>query len=151
MNLQKMIDWASHSAEKYFQKHGCVAPVWFAEKSDGDVFIIDQPSADKDLSRALVRALFELHDVVRFVFFDEAWAVATKEDIRAWSKEHSLEHYPGREEVIIFVAEDVSGETVLAERKISQPGRELGPLEVKDLPRMEGRLFGMLPQRGRTQ
>lgn len=156
--LQKMIEYASGWAEERFRESGHVSPMWHAVQSNGEAFVVI-PDADKDHATIMTRALFELKDVVRCVFIDEAWSARGRgeEDskrLQDWIDEHGHIHdFPGRMEVVVFVGEDQNEGLVSAQREIERPKRgkaRLGPLTyvAKEFNRSEGRFIGMLPRRG---
>ena len=169
--LRKMIEHASTWAEKRFRKKGELSPMWHAVDADGRHYLMPAPPCDsKDLSVALVRAVFEASNIVRCVFIDEAWVLAkraeklTAEQAEAFKQQclkHGVADHPDRQEVVIFSGEDELG-FVMGTRPIIRKGNKatLGPLTYNmsgqsksDLSegQWEGRLIGMLPQRGRVQ
>jgi len=135
-----------------FESKGAIYPMYHTVTRAGDHNILTPPG-EKDIAAIVMRAYFELADVVRYVFVNEAWQLyATKlsEDEMREIAKRGLADYPGRIEVLMYVGEDDSG-TITAHRTITRPSHgkaELGPLEI-DRPRVsEGRMVGMLPQRG---
>ena len=160
--LREFIGHASDAVDRIFRKTGIVRPMWHAVCRDGEEFVFPPPSPDKDTACMMVGALFELRDVVRYAFIDEAWIVA------AWGKDATPEMIeavrqaaitgasksPHREEVVMFAADDVAEGGLMARRKIIRPssGRaKLGPLEFD--PRggsLAGRFVGLIPRKGAT-
>lgn len=159
MDLRQMIESASGWAEKQFARKGEVLPMWHAMKSNGEHIIIPAPPTDKDTSATIMRALFELHDVVRCLFIDEAWVFdgvgkghEENERVMKWIKEHDgISGFPGRVEVVTFAGEDEAAGSMQAHRRIirGQGKPRLAPLAYLDMTgvRSEGRLVGMLPRR----
>lgn len=160
-DLRKMIASASDFCAEMFARTGEIAPMWHAVKRNGYNMITPHPtSVDKETAAAMMRALFELRDVVRCLFISEAWigesqTVEGINKLQAWVDEHgSIEDYPGRVEVVAFMAEDIEAGQLTAHRRIERAGGQprLGPLEVNDLIGVEssGRMIGMLPRQSRT-
>ena len=73
--LRDLIAYASDFCEKEFARKGAILPMWHAITSAGKNMIERPQFADKDLAVAMIRALFDLADVVRYVFIDEAWTL----------------------------------------------------------------------------
>lgn len=158
-DARMLIEATSKAAEDIFAEDQQVTPFWQGFTASGDHKVFKPPPGlDKAMCVILVRALFELYDVVCCVFCDEAWvAAATEDDIKAldaWlDAGNSLETYADRKEVVVFMAEDGNGQ-LTGHRPIDRSGRKpkLGPLVINDLTgaTTEGRLTGMLPRRGAT-
>ena len=111
----------------------------------------------------MIGALFDLADVVRYVFIDEAWTL--KRMIRPDEEEkiyrEGLSKHPERVEVVMIQGEDRDYGQIAAHRNIIRPAKGkpyLGPLQtLGDLPfvphgaavQSEGRMVGLLPVRAR--
>lgn len=156
-DLRAMIEHASNWAEEQFVRNGEVLPMWHAVKSNGEHMIIPAPNTDKDIAAMLVRALFELHDVVVCIFISEAWIATGGEELRAYvERHHRIENYVGRVEVVAFMGEGENGQ-ITAQRKIDRSGGKprLEALEFVTEQmsswQSEGRLVGMLPRRAGTK
>lgn len=156
-DLSKMIASASDFCAEMFARTGEIAAMWHAVRRNGDNMITPHPtSVDKDTAAAMMRALFEQQDVVRCLFISEAWIGESDDQagikkLQAWVEEYgSIEDYPGRVEVVAFMAEDIEAGQITAHRRIERAGglSRLGPLEVDDLISVEssGRMVGMLPR-----
>lgn len=155
--LNEMIEVASRVAEKMLRTKGEVRPMWHAIMADGDNLLVPAPHPDKDTAVALIRALFEIKNVVRYVFVDEAWVVIGRgpipDEVRAWLGEHGARAHPGRIDAVMFTGEDgESGKQISSFRRILRPPQgkaRLGPMEHYSAGReQEGRLIGLLPRRG---
>ena len=151
-DLRAMINVASGWAEKQFNREGAIAPLWHAVKATGEHLVIPAPDTDKDTGAMIMRALFELHDVVCCLFIDEAWIAEGGEDLKAYvDQHHGVQHFPGRIEVVAFMGEDADGMMLTAHRRIDRTRSKarLGPLEITDMVgvQSQGRLVGMLPRR----
>jgi hypothetical protein len=139
-----------------FAVTGIVYPMWHTVTAAGDHKIINSPPGDKDTAALLIRAYFELHDVVRYVFVDEAWTLmvpTSRYSEMPDIMQRGLSDHPERVEVVMYQAEDASG-AVTAHRNIIRPktGKaRLGPLHFFRSKQSEGRFVGMLPQRGTVQ
>jgi hypothetical protein len=154
--LRALIESASDFCEGAMRLHGNVAPIWHMITKDGEEIIELQPSMDKDTAAVLMRALMEIREVVRYVYFTEAWMVVLSRgnpDAKV-DELASLSEHPDRVEVVTFQAEDSYNGMLSGHREIIRPkgGKPyLGPLTI--LPPMEsrGRMVGMLPRRGTLQ
>lgn len=158
--LRSFVEAASAAIDKLFRRQGEIEPMYYCIKSDGSEFVLRPPPGDKDTSVLLARVFFEIEQVVRYVFIDEAWVVeandsATNEKLRHhYETQDSLEQFAGRKEVVLFAGEDEFG-MMLAQRAINRPPHgkpTLGPLQLisdKD-GHFEGRMIGLLPRRDAT-
>lgn len=151
-DLRMLIEHASDWAEKQFGRKGRLWPMWHAVKANGDHIVMEAPPGSKDESAAMVRAFFELNDVVRCLFIDEAWIAVGGEELRRWVEENNqqIATYPGRVEVVAFMGEDDVDGMLTAHRKIirGEGKPKLGPLTVNERwDNAQGRLVGMLPRR----
>jgi hypothetical protein len=163
MTLQEFITRCSEAAALMFDLRGRVSPMWHAVTREGEHLIIPSPHPDKDAAVTLMRALFELCDVVRYVMIDEAWTVEVKrrpgEDVEALNERGrqlggTLADHPDRVEIVILSGEDETAGWCTARRVIIRPqhGKPyLGPLEIDVFEVSEGRMVGLLPQRGTRQ
>lgn len=155
--LREMIEAASSWVEKHFAKTGRILPMWHAVKANGEHAVVEAPSGDKDTSVAMVRAFFELNNVVRCLFIDEAWTAQGGKELNEWVKQHdgNIHSYPNRVEIVAFMGEDDRDGMITAHRRIirGQGKPKLGPLEFMDWTggQSEGRLVGMLPRRATMQ
>jgi hypothetical protein len=160
--LRDMIALASKGCELSFNETGIVAPTWYAIASAGELVELTPPHPNKNLAIVMVRAFFELHGVVRYVFVDEAWSLQSKSDSNdlAVIKKHGVAGHPDRVEVVLITGEDRDAGLLAAHRRIIRPpGRRpyLAPLEMladpQNTPRgatfkTDGRMTGLLPVRG---
>jgi transcriptional regulator with XRE-family HTH domain len=163
MTLQEFVTGCSEAAANVFQLRGHISPMWHCVTRAGEHMITPSPSDNKDTAVALLRAAFELHDVVRYVFIDEAWQVNVTgrlgEDAEALSARGrklggTLQDHPERVEVLLLAGEDETAGMCTARRVIIRPphGKAyLGPLEIDTPGFSEGRMIGLLPQRGTRQ
>jgi len=163
MTLHEFITGCSDAAAKVFHLRGHLSPMWHAVTRAGEHLMTPSPSDDKDTAVALMRAMFELSDVVRYVFIDEAWQVEVArrpgEDVDALTARSrklggSLKDHPDRVEIVVLNGEDEIAGICVARRVIHRPphGKAyLGPLEIATPASSEGRMVGLLPQRGTRQ
>ena len=157
--FRQFIDMVSGIADDIFRTKGYIRPLFHGIKRDGGE-VIFPGMTDKDLMAALARAAFELYDVVRCAFVDEAWIVAAlgpdkaandakiDEAVRVGARNH-----PDRAEVVMIAAEDAIEGQIMGRRPIIRPliGKAyLGPLTLQPGGMLEGRFTGLLP-RGRVQ
>lgn len=168
-DLRAMLDYASRFAERQFNRAGEVRPMWHAVTRGGESLIMPPPigAANKDESVALMRALFELRDVVRYLFLDEAWTLDKLVEGDELAIERTgLGQHPERVEIVMFSGEDHEAGMLMGHRRIFRPaGRKpyLGPLVMQDehpamaaarserIAETSGRLVGLLPNRGTRQ
>jgi hypothetical protein len=163
--LRELIAFTSGQCDKIFARTGVIYPMWHAITSAGESFIETPRFDDKDVAVAMIRALFDLKDVVRYVFIDEAWTlhrmIQPDEEEKIWRE--GLSKHPDRVEVVMIQGEDRDYGQIVAQRAIIRPAKGrayLGPLQtLDDLPFMpagahvqsEGRMVGLLPVRGTRQ
>jgi hypothetical protein len=161
-DLSKLLDHASFFVEEQFRHVGRITPMWIAVDQKGNQVVVPPPvpfvtQAAKDYATLVVRALFALTGVTRYVFICESWILLAEDapiDIEAVQRDGISDH-PGRREVVNLTAEsDVSG-LVLAWRPIIRPAKgkaRLGPLVVEQRAGLtvEGRMSSMLPRKGRA-
>lgn len=158
--LVQMMEFADEQVQRIFKVTQRIHPMWHMVTSAGETKIMPTPSAqDKDTAERLVRRIFELLDVVRYVFIGEAWtAEVMDEDLPKVEAElqraGNLENYPGRNEVVQLQGEDRDCGQLVWWRAITRPKigpARLGPLE-KDCFRVSsGRMVGLLPKAKATQ
>ena len=163
--LRKMIDHASAFCERHFAAKGEIAPMWHFINAKGEQFIEPHPPFDKDTSMALIRALFDLNDVVRYIYMGEAWTLdrMIKTDEMDEIRRTGLASHPDRCEIVQLQGEDSECGQLMGQRKIIRPkaGRPyLAPLQMTtDLPfiptgahvESSGRMVGVLPVQGTRQ
>jgi hypothetical protein len=150
--LRAMIESASQWADDQFAVHGLILPMWHILSGSGKNMLLPAPPYDKDISAAIMREALKIFEAIRYVFMDEAWVVEFRGDeaVEEAAKASDLSTHPRRVEVVMFSGEDHAGE-LLGKRRIERPAKGkayLGPLEFEEYKVSEGRLVGMLPQRG---
>ena len=152
LDLTSLIKFASVNADKIFRKTGVIHPMYHAITASGQTEIISPDLSDKDTAVALMKALFVLHDIDRYVFIDEAWILDTTKggpeiDIEKVQR-HGIRNHPDRREIVMFSAEDRRGGRRTAKQFILRPeiGKpRLSPLEFDPLfDHSEGRMVGLL-------
>ena len=165
--LRQMLEIASVHCERVFAREGEVVPMWHAVNASGDHLIEPHPTMfEKPLAAALMRALFEVLDVVRYVYVGEGWTVdargsdsdpKVKAALEAAHRGEIAQH-PDRVEVVILMGEDRDAGLVSAQRRIVRPENRkpyLGALEIVTRPgdgvQSSGLMVGMLPARGTRQ
>jgi hypothetical protein len=153
-DLKSMVRFASAQVEKMFRRNGEILAMYHAIRSNAEHMVLPPPSADKDISVALMKAAFAVADVDRYVFMVEAWRVEWKEDGGAppprWQE--GIHDHPDRREIVLFSAENRRGEMLTAHRYILRPehGKPvLAPLafDDHDYAKSSGRMIGLLNQR----
>jgi hypothetical protein len=159
--LEQFVERASKRIEKIFYRSGQVLPLYHAVRRNGEIMIMPAPHPDKDTAIAMVRALFELEDVVRYVFINEAWTFESGRESAAMqqaidlAKQGRLSEHPDRKEIVVFLAEDEAGGMLSASREIIRNGggkAQLGPLTFqREGSQAEGRMVGLLPRKGKVQ
>jgi len=154
--LRSLIELASWKIEKIFRIRGEILAMWHYVKADGEHVIMPPPAVDKDISCTLMRVLFEIDNVVRYLFIDEAWMAHIEDDAKLadWLKSgHPVRAHPKRREIVVFAGED-SESAMQAHRDIIRPQHgkpHLGPLVFDHFTESQGRLIGMLPRKGALQ
>jgi hypothetical protein len=157
-DLRSLITELSDATETFFKRRGRVSPVWIAIDANGRAHLIQPISDDKDLSATFTRARFRYLGIKRYVFIDEAWMLNESSgmgeaDLKAAMKE-GISNHPRRIEVVFFSGEDEDAGIITAHRRIERPAGKrpyLGALVVDNMTRSEGRMVGMLPQKGVLQ
>ncbi len=157
---KKLIEAASTAIERIFHHQGRVNPMYHCERADGIDFLMPATGNSKDEWVMNAKIAFLTQNVVRYVFIVEAWtlwsadvgAEKAKEGYEKLQQEGgSLEHVPGRREVVMLQAEDDNC-MVIATRAIIRPKKgkaRLGPLEYSpEFGSHEGRMVGLLPPKG---
>lgn len=152
-DLELLIKFASHQAERMFRKDGRVLAMYHAICADGTNIVMPSPAADKDTGVAIVKAAFVLENVQSYVYIDEAWMV----DVRASEANprinlteitrRSLKEHPDRREIVTYFAENKRGQSVQGRQYILRPehGRPtLSPLTMESVPDMKGRMTNLL-------
>jgi hypothetical protein len=161
--LRDMLVYASNFCERRFARDGAIEPMWHAVTASGESFIeramrnFDKPKALKE-----IHALFDLRDVIRYVFMYQAWTLPrhVKPDEIDDVSRRGLAAHPERIEVLVLQGEDRACGQIVAHRRINRPDDLkpwLGPFETMEevmrLPRgaamqFQGRMVGLLPVRG---
>ncbi len=160
MTAEELIKFSSRHVRKIFDKNGQVLPMYHYIRGDGEHAVFAPPAfcRSKDMMVEFAKKVFEAERAIAYVFVNEAWTLEqrkSQEDItRIYERYGSLEHVPGRREVIMFTAEDAQHQR-LAQIEIHRPaGRQpyLGELEMSpDGGELEGRMVGILPRTGTQQ
>jgi hypothetical protein len=161
--LRELLHHASGFAEKMIARKGELSPMWHAIRANGEQFIEPHPMMEKDMANALIRAQFDLLDVVRYIYMGEAWTLVRQAGLPSSAaelasiKSDGISKHPDRVEVVMIQGEDKDAGQFMALREIIRTGNKvkLGPLEITHWPgdggSSEGRMVGMLPQRGTKQ
>jgi hypothetical protein len=154
-NMKSMIEFASAQAEKLFRKDGVIYPIYHCIKKDGETLIVPPLHDSKDVAVAMMKALFVIEKIDRYVFIDEAWMLDAAAsgvegiDLERVRREGVKDH-PDRREIVMFSAENRRGEMLTGRRFILRPEHgkpTLSPLHI-DPPydHSEGRMVGLLPK-----
>jgi len=154
--LVQMITLASQHIDVMFPlAGGHVAAMWHFIKSNGDHVVTLAPPVDKDTAAALMRAVFEAEEAVAVLYIDEAWTFMSSDmdEVAAHlASGKGAEQHPKRIEVVMFNAEDETGNLMGVRRIERPPGKpaQLGPLELEQWTESHGRMVGMIPRGKRT-
>jgi hypothetical protein len=125
--------------------------MYHAVTEGGEELVFSPPAPDKDTSVAMVRALFVIRKVVRYVFIDEAWLLEAKggldpaDLLRAARK--GISGHPDRREVLLLNAEDRHGGHIMGRRYILRPEHgkpKLSPMTILGHDETAGRMVGLL-------
>jgi hypothetical protein len=171
--LDALIRRVSRLAEKRFNEHGDIDPMWLTENARGEQQMIITPviadsplaAADvKDRIAAEMRKHFAENDVVRYAVAMEAWTLTDAERKQVPTTEqaaleyaamgYTLKNHPDRREIVCIEADDGT-EVLTAERDIIRPAHgkpclgKLGPIERYD--QLTSRWTGLLPSKGHEQ
>jgi hypothetical protein len=166
MTVRMLIECTSGAMATRFKNVGKISKMYHIVADTGEHYVVPMPPLDDpDLLAKLARMLMQHLNAVAYVHMDEAWTLPkdklpqTREEADKIFSAGISEH-PDRVEIVVFTAEDQTGLT-MAHRDIIRPQRgkaKLGPLifDTDDGSTMsggawEGRLVGMLPQRGTKQ
>jgi hypothetical protein len=158
--LKDMIEKASVVAERAFKAFGKIAGLYHMVTAGGEQILAAKPFPNnKDLSAAAMRLAMREKNVVRYCYFDEGWLLRvagpklTEEQMMRFAAK-GLADEPGRQEIIMFTAEDCERQ-VTARRVINRSANgkaTLGPLIVDEPCSIsEGRMIGMLQPPGKMQ
>jgi hypothetical protein len=161
-DLTALIEHASMLVERAFKHQGVVHPMWIADDQNGDRVVMPTPvpfvnHTAKDYAVMVVKAMFALTGVTRYVFVSESWILLSEDgpvDVEA-IQQHGISQHPARREVVNLMAESEVGGLVMAWRPIIRPAKgkaRLGPMvvEERDGLTVEGRFVSMLPRKGRA-
>jgi len=137
-----------------FHQTGEILPMWHTVHANGEIKILPNPSViSKSLVSKIMRKWFAINEVVRYVYVNEEWSVMAKTEDVSSVKDHcetqSLEFHPDRVEILMYSAEDDSGQVTASRQIIREDGKlpALGELEITRASVSEGRFVGMLAPR----
>jgi hypothetical protein len=153
--LVRLIALASDHIEKMFPQTGNVAAMWHWVRADGDHVVALAPPVSKDDGIALMRQVLATEEAVAVLYVDEAWTFCTNDRQEAAdfvAAGLTAEQHPRRVEVVVFNAEDDTG-NLMGTRKIERPAGKpprLGPLELEESTWSAGRMVGLLSRGKRT-
>jgi len=158
-DLRQISEFMSTFCDRYFGEHGGVSAMYHVVLRSGQHSIIRPPYAEnKELSIMAIRVLFEELDVVRYVYLDEAWVMSNEtasEDEMNAAMRDGVKTHPKRFEVVFMSGEDETcGQLCWYRKIIRDAGKRpsLGPLvQMPTKAESEGRMIGLLPQRGTRQ
>jgi hypothetical protein len=168
-DARQLVESFATTADEVLTACGEVLPVMFFNGKSGmttldlrDMFTgpREQKHKRKNAGTSAIRHILKQEDADWCLLIVEAWSVeikppkgadldATRDKIPA-----DLEDYQGRVEVVWFQFEDQELGQILAKRPIVREGDKprLGPIEwAGKMKSSEGRMVGLLPQRGRPQ
>ncbi len=134
-----------------FANEGELSPIYFALDNDNNVGVIPVPPLSKDQTVALMRKLFVDLKIQRYVFVCEAWSAFGEGDnkkLEEFAENNSLEHWEGRNEIIMYAAEDLQegmqmGHRIIRRAEGAPP--QLSDLEFSPIGSLSGRMVGLLP------
>jgi hypothetical protein len=167
VSLEALLRRMSRLAEKHFDEHGDVDPMFLVETARGEQSMIIAPivadnplnaHAVKDILATKAREEFAKHDVKRYAFAAEAWMsknfmgpnMSEEEEARRYAAlGYTLANAPDRKEIVTIEAAD-GRELLYAMREIVRPahGRAyLGKLgEIRRPDHVRGRFLDLLPR-----
>lgn len=113
---EELFDELDRFIVRAFHLLGYIQPTWLAQGQSGQKFtlttLFTTPEQKLEV-RDRVRSLFVKHEIERYAFAAEAWAVSRPASNVLVVPEGGLKDVPGRQEVITLSGEDRSN-TVLA-------------------------------------
>jgi hypothetical protein len=156
--LRALFEFADKQSVRIFRQNGRILPMYHAITEDGTNFVTPPFSDNKDEAVAVIRAMFQVRKVVRYVFIDEAWILdITRTGIDEADLDRitraGLEHHPDRREILMLCAEDRSGARMMGHRFILRPEHgkpKLSPLTMLGDGQTEGRMVGLLQREGKA-
>ena len=147
---RKLIEKISKMTEKAFRVCNGIEPVFHFEGDQGITSVIipiQYPPDTKDMVSDVIRSMLAKDNAVWVMMVSEAWSIEGSGDMEIPA---SLEHVPGRKEIIIYQFEDKDIPQMSAEQEIIRPeGKNpyLGELIIREsFKSSEGRFVGMLPR-----
>jgi hypothetical protein len=152
MTLKELIEFASRSCESIFKVNGEIAPMYHMRDGDGANLIWQPDHPDKDVIVAAARLIMREHNIQSYVFIDEAWILEINralkpgeaEEIERFCDEFGVRNHPDRREVLMFYAENKSGERLQANRPIVRPEHGKPKLMPLRFPWQDGEARGRM-------
>lgn len=137
--------------EDAFKQAGEMKMLCVFEKPDGTVHLIAVPEPmDKDLVAHALKSKLREEGARYCAFLSEAWAAdvpaAEQDRLNDFAKGQSLEHFPGRKEIVILVLESDQGHSLMGSFEITEVEgqRTLGPFKEMGSGLSAGRFVGLL-------
>jgi hypothetical protein len=153
MTIKEFIEFVSEPAKSIFKIEGVLKPMYHAIKSDGEEIIIPTILQDKDLTVTIIKEIFKELDIVKYVFMSEAWTLSSEKDkVPPELHKKGISEHPDRKEIILIMGEDDNGSTMASMDIIRRQDEDptLGPLVFVSSEWYEGRMVGLLPQKGKV-
>jgi hypothetical protein len=154
MTLREFIEQASKPIGARFDQCGEIKPMYHFVRGDGAEVVMPAIPGPKDFSVQIARTVLDACEATRVLFISEGWilegpvpAGADLNKIR--DRQGSLEHEPGRVEVVMFSGEDAQEGSIMGFRDIVRESGKppyLAPLRIVTTDRSEGRMIGLLPR-----
>lgn len=149
---KRRIEQSCRAASSVFLATGEFNLLFHFGKAGDEQVVMPPPGADKDEAAAAIRELLASYGAQWVVVVTEAWRafIRVGEPLPP-----TLEHRPGRREVLYYQLEDHEAGALSAEQEIiREPGKmvRLAELTFVETPlASSGRLVGLLPTKGRMQ
>jgi hypothetical protein len=152
MTLKELIEFASRACEPIFKVNGEITPMYHMRDGDGANLIWQPDHSDKDVIVAAARFIMRKQNIQSYVFIDEAWILEIHrtlkpgewEEIERFCDEFGVSNHPDRREVLMFYAENKSGERLQANRPIVRPEHGKPKLMPLRFPWQDGETRGRM-------
>jgi hypothetical protein len=152
MTLKELIEFASRACEPIFKVNSEIVAMYHMCDADGANFIWQPDMADKDAMAAAAKSLMRKKNIQSYVFIDEAWSLEINrtlkpgeaEEIERFCNEFGVRNHPDRREMLMFYAENKSGERLQAHRPIVRPEHGKPKLMPLRYPWQDGTVRGRL-------
>lgn len=153
-NLEELFKSTQTAATKLFDEHGEIHPMWRAENSLGETFIICTPFGNAREKEALIegmKRMFIEKNIVRYALIVEAWFKAFPKDFNPDNIPGPIRNMPDKKEAVFISAEDRdTGETMMVTLEIDRSGEKPKLITSEPITQPGGGLMSNLFDHNRT-